>query len=119
MANKYTWNIIALDVVPSLNTETDVVKTIYWVLYGADNVNTASVYGAQSLEFNEKSPFIAYKDLKRSQVQGWLEEALGQSQIAALESNLDEQLNLLANPVDTPATQIALPWAVPESPVPA
>lgn len=119
MANKYTWSIISLDIVPSLDSETNVVSKIHWTLSGTDGVNTASVYGAQSLEFDSKSPFTAYKDLKRTQVQGWLEEALGQSQVAALESNLDAQLELLANPIVIPGSQIGLPWAAPETPVPA
>ena len=113
MANKYTWNIVALDVTPSLNDEVNVVSNIHWTLAGTDGVNTASVYGVQSLDFDAKSPFTAYKDLKRTQVQGWLEEALGQSQVAALESNLDAQLNLLANPVSISSTSLGLPWATP------
>jgi len=119
MANKYTWNIISLDIAPSLNGETNVVNKIHWTLNGTDGVNTASVYGAQSLDFNAKSSFTAYKDLRRAQVQNWIEEALGQSQMAALESNLDAQLELLANPVVVSGSQIGLPWAVPETPVPA
>jgi hypothetical protein len=115
MTNKYTWSIIALDIVPALDGETNVVSNIHWVLNGTDGVNTASVYGAQSLTFDSKSPFTAYKDLKRIQVQNWLEEALGQSQLAALEANLDAQLESLANPVVILSNQIGLPWVAHEA----
>jgi len=115
MANKYTWNIVALDVAPSLNNEVNVVKDIHWVLYGTDGVNTAAVYGSQSLEFNSKSPFTNYKDLKKVQIQNWLEEALGASQVSVLEANLDGQLNLLANPVSISSNQIGLPWVSSET----
>ena len=119
MANKYTWNIISLDIVPSLDGETNVVSNIHWTFNGTDGVNTTSMYGVQSLKYDPKSPFTAYKDLKRAQVQGWLEEALGQSQVAELEANLDKQLELLANPIPVAGSQIALPWNIPETPVPA
>lgn len=112
MANTYTWNIVALDVTASVDGVSNVVNNIHWILNGTDGVNTESIYGTQSIEFDSNSSFIEYKDLSKAQVERWLESAIGDQQISNFKSILDEKLKLMANPVSISSTSLGLPWSV-------
>jgi len=50
--------------------------------------------------------FVPYDDLTETQVISWVEAAMGEEQLAALELNLDNQLAALANPTSATGT----PW---------
>jgi len=110
MANTYIWNFPQLDVYPTYATQTDVVFTVHWTLTGAnDGVPpiTAQVYGSQTVTYEAGTPFTPYADLTEPQVQGWVVDAMGPDQIAALEANLDQQIENIINP---PSLPIPPPW---------
>ena len=66
---------------------------------GNDVPATATVYGTQSLDTSDLSDFIAFADLTTSDVQGWVEAAMGEEEVQAKKDSLDAQIDELLNPV--------------------
>jgi hypothetical protein len=56
------------------------------------NPQTASVYGSQSLDTSDLSSFTAFADLTASDVQGWVETALGADTVTAKKASLDANI---------------------------
>jgi hypothetical protein len=105
--NTYIWKISSLDCVS--DGESKVVYCIHWRINGDDAVNTAEIYGKQSIEKNTKNTFIAYEDLTEAEVITWLQETMGEDVVTKLQESLDKQLENLANP---PVVNLPLPWTV-------
>ena len=109
-----TWNIVAMDCVPSVDNLTDYVVTAHWTLTGTDTAtppNTGSVYGTVSFEVNPDKPdYTPYADLTLAEVVGWVQGALGAEQVAAYEANVATQIE---NQINPPIVQPPLPWAPP------
>jgi hypothetical protein len=108
MATTYTWVINALDCYPEADGEQDVVFTVHWTLNGIDGDYTGSVYGTVGVNLNPDAPFTPYADLTEAQVMGWVEDALGEEQVAAYESNVAQQISDAINP---PVVTPPLPWS--------
>ena len=66
---------------------------------GNDVPATASVYGTQSLDTSDLSDFTAFADLTASDVQGWVEAAMGEEAVTNMKAGLDAQIDELLNPV--------------------
>ena len=104
MAISYTWDVKTCDTYPShtdsqdpANTESDVVYNVHWRLTAEDDANqdadgnnwTATTYGTQSVNVDDLSSFTAWADLTSSDVQGWVEAAMGADKVQSLKDNLD------------------------------
>jgi len=110
MAIKYTWNVSTVDV-KEIDGNADTVFNVHWRLNAEDDANTvkdtegndipatASVYGAQTLDTSDLSDFIAFADLTASDVQGWVEAAMGEEAVTNMKASLDVQVDKLLNPV--------------------
>lgn len=96
--NTYTWFIAALDCKINENNLQDVVYNVHW-RYSAVNENgiTAETYGAQAVLPPSTEAFTPYDELTKEQIIGWLEAGLD---VPALTADLDNQINLIVNPVD-------------------
>lgn len=105
---EYTWKIEQLECIPSADGQTNVVSTIHWRVSATDGANTTEVYGTQGLVYDAKNAFIAYSDLTKDQVVGWVQEAMGIDAVTKLQETLDKQLETLANP---PIITPPLPWS--------
>lgn len=107
--NTYNWRIMSMDVRPVLDEQTDVVVRAQWELTATDPVvgDTAGTQGYTQFSVSSTS-FTPYNDLTESQVLGWVQDAMGPSQIAELEAFVD---NLLVTNRLPPITQLPLPWA--------
>jgi hypothetical protein len=83
--------------------------TAHWTASKTDGTHTASSYGTVALPHKDHDDpdFVPYEDLTEAQVLAWVQEAVGEEQLAALELNLDNQLAALANPVTASGT----PWS--------
>jgi hypothetical protein len=116
MSNTKNWVIAALDVAPSDETLTDVVKTIHWRKQATETVGektyTADMYGACSVTPPTPEAFISYTDLTEAEVIAWLEATLD---TAAIDSALDTQIDMAKNP---PIVSKPLPW-IPVEPTPS
>ena len=109
MAINYTWNVSTVDV-KEIDGNADTVFNVHWRLNAEDDANTVkddfgndvpistSVYGTQSLDTSDLSDFIAFADLTVSDVQGWVETAIGEDRITEMKANLDATIAELVTP---------------------
>jgi len=105
MAINYTWNVSTVDV-KEIDGNADTVFNVHWRLTGTDDANNdadgnpqaASVYGTQSLDTSDLSNFTAFADLTVSDVQGWVEAAMGEDEITNMKANLDATIAELVTP---------------------
>ena len=114
MSNTYVWNISALDCVPTVDSLTDYVVTAHWNLTGSDAAtppHTGYVYGTVSFEVDPSKPnYTPYAQLTLAEVVSWVQAYLGAEQVAALEANVDTQIE---NQINPPIVQPPLPWVTP------
>ena len=104
MAISYSWDVSRVDTYPTHNSQIDVVYNVHWRLEATDDANTiedidgndisvsASVYGSQGLDTSDLSSFTAFADLTASDVQGWVETALGADKVTEMKASLDAQI---------------------------
>ena len=109
MAINYTWDVSTVDV-KEIDGNADSVFNVHWRLTGTDDANTvkdmsdndvaaaATVYGSIGLDTEDLSDFIAFADLTVSDVQGWVEAAMGEEEIQAKKDGLDAQIAELVTP---------------------
>lgn len=104
-----TWQIDSLSCYPQEEGQTDVVISVAWRVNGTDGTYNATVYGSQTLNpYTPKSPFTPYADLLQSQVVGWVQDMMGEEQVAAINANIEQQIE---NQVNPPIVTLPLPWA--------
>ena len=112
MAIGYTWDVSTVDTYPTLESNADVVYNVHWRLTAEDDANqdadgnnwTASSYGTQSVDTSDLSSFTAFADLTSSDVQGWVEAAMGEEAVTDLKAGLDAQIALLITPTSVTKT---------------
>ena len=100
MAIGYTWDVSTVDTYPTHDSHSDVVYNVHWRLTAEDDANqdadgnnwTATVYGTQSVDTSDLSSFTAFADLTSSDVQGWVETAMGADAVQSLKDGLDAQI---------------------------
>ena len=100
MAIGYTWDVNTCDTYPTKDSKSDVVYNVHWRLTATDDTNkdsegnnwTATTYGSQSVDTSVLSSFIEWSSLKASDVQGWVETAMGSDTVTAMKTALDEQI---------------------------
>jgi hypothetical protein len=108
MAITNTWNIQQLDAYPELDGQTDVVFSVHWTLVGTDGTYNGSVYGSVGVTLDEGVSFTPYADLTQAQVIGWVQDALGEEQVASYEANVAQQIE---NQINPPVVTPPLPWS--------
>ena len=112
MAIAYTWDVSTVDTYLTLDGNADVVYNVHWRLTAEDDANqdadgnnwTATAYGTQSVDTSDLSSFTAFADLTSSDVQGWVEAAMGSDDVQSLKDNLDAQIALLITPTSVTKT---------------
>jgi hypothetical protein len=112
MANTYTWDCKTVDTYPTLDGNADVVYNVHWRLTAEDDANqdadgnnwTATSYGTQSVDTSDLSSFTAFADLTSSDVQGWVETAMGSEAVQNLKDGLDAQIALKITPTSVTKT---------------
>ncbi len=108
MAVTNTWGVVQMDAYPELDGKTDVVFTVHWNLTGSDGTYTGYVYGSVGITLDPDAPYTPYYQLTQEQVVGWVQDALGEEQVAAYEDNVAKQIEDQINP---PVVTPPLPWA--------
>jgi len=111
MAINYTWDVNTVDVYPSEEGHSNVIYLVHWRLNATDtevdaegNPYVASVYGTQSLDTSDLSNFTNFESVTSSQVQGWVETAMGEEEVANLKAALDSQIENQKNPTSVTKT---------------
>ena len=100
MAISYTWDVSTYDMYPAKSGKSNVVHNVHWRLTGSDDSNNdaegnpqaATVYGSQSLDTSDLSSFINWSSLQASDVQGWVEAALGTDEVSTLKAGIDASI---------------------------
>ncbi len=100
MAISYEWDVKTVDTYPTHNSQSDVVYNVHWRLTATDDTNkdsdgnpqTADVYGSQAVDTSDLSSFTAFADLTASDVQGWVEAALGSDEVTEMKAGFDAQI---------------------------
>jgi hypothetical protein len=108
MAITNTWSIQQLDAYPELDGQTDVVFSVHWTLVGTDGTYNGSVYGSVGVTLDPDAPFVPYASLTQAQVIGWVQDALGEEQVASYEANVAQQIE---NQINPPVVTPPLPWS--------
>ncbi len=106
MAIGYTWDVSTVDTYPTLDGNADVVYNVHWRLTAEDDANqdadgnnwTATSYGTQSVDTTDITDFTAFADLTASDVQGWVEAAMGADEVTSLKAGLDAQISEKVSP---------------------
>ena len=114
MAISYNWDVNTVDVYPTDGDYTDVIYNVHWRLNAVDtqvdaegNPYTASVYGTQSLDTSDLSDFTDFESVTSSQVQGWVESAMGAEEVQSLKDSLDAKIADEINPTSETKTLVA------------
>ena len=102
-----TWAVVQMDAYPEADGETDVVFNVHWTLTGTDGEYTGSVYGSQAVTLDSGAPFTPCDELTEAQVIGWVQDSMGEEQVAAYEANVAQQIEDQINP---PVVTPPLPW---------
>lgn len=104
MAISYTWDVSMVDVYPShtdeqspANTESNVIYNVHWRLIGEDDSNndaegnpqTANIYDVVSLDVSDLSSFTDFASVTPSDIEGWVESALGSDEVTSIKSKID------------------------------
>tara|TARA_R100000742_G_C4279538_1_gene104398 strand:+ start:7817 stop:8173 length:357 start_codon:yes stop_codon:yes gene_type:complete len=115
MAINYTWDVKTVDV-KNIDGNEDAVFNVHWRLTAEDDSNTvkdmsdndvvaaSTVYGTQSLDTSDLSDFTAFSDLTASDVQGWVETAIGEDKITEMKDSLDVIIANLVTPTQQTKT---------------
>ena len=115
MAISYSWNVSTVDTYPTHNSQSDVVYNVHWRLKATDDTNketidgvevniTSEVYGSQAVDTSDLSSFTAFADLTASDVQGWVETALGADEVTAMKASLDANIAAKITPTSVTKT---------------
>ena len=112
MAINYEWNVSTVDTYPTKDSKSDVVHNVHWRLKATDDTNkdskgnnwTAEIYGTQTVDTSDLSSFKAFADLTASDVQGWVEAALGADEVTAMKASLDATIAKLVTPTSVTKT---------------
>ena len=99
MAIGYTWDCKTCDTYPTKSGKSNVVYNVHWRLTATDDTNkdsdgnnwTASCYGAQELDTN-------------SDVQAWVEAALGSDEVTNMKASLDANIAKKITPTSVQKT---------------
>jgi hypothetical protein len=85
------------------------VTTIHWTATQTEDSFTASAYGSLGVPAKDPSDptFIPFESLTEAEVKQWVLTTMGEEQVAALQANLDGQINAAR----FPTSASGLPWA--------
>ena len=114
MSISYQWDVKTVDVYPSEGGHNNVIYLVHWRLNATDtevdaegNPYFASVYGTQVLDTSDLSNFTDFDSVTSSQVQGWVEGAMGEEAVQGLKDGLDANIASQKNPTSVTKTLVA------------
>jgi hypothetical protein len=95
----YDWNCKTVDVVLQEEGLTDVVYNVHWIVTGTSDTYSSTSIGTQTVTLDESTPFIPFVDLTNDIVVGWTKDAMGEEQVASIESGIADAIEKEINPV--------------------
>jgi len=107
----YDWNCKTVDAYPQDGEYTDLVYNVHWIVTGVSDelkpdstVYSATNIGTQTLDVSDVTEFIPFEDLTNEQVVAWTKGAMGEEQVASIESSIESQINSLITPTTVTLT---------------
>ena len=126
MAIIYTWDCRTVDCYPTKDEQgvelDDVVYNIHWRLTGTEESGgktySATVIGTQMVAADDIDPatFVPFDELTNEIATGWCTAAMGEEQVANLETSVANQIASQINPTSITLV-IGEPAPVPPAPV--
>ena len=112
MAISYEWNCKKCDTYPSKGGKSNVVYNVHWVLTAKDDTNkdedgtywSKSYCGTQTLDTSDLSNFKNWSTLTSSDVQGWVESALGSDTVTDMKARLNAEIAEKVSPTSVTKT---------------
>ena len=106
MAIGYTWDVSTVDTYPTKDSKSDVIYNVHWRLNATDDTNKDSegnflgavTYSSQVLDTSDLSSFKAFADVTASDVQGWVETAIGSDEVTSMKTGLDAKIAEMITP---------------------
>ena len=95
----YDWNCKTVDVVLQEEGLTDVVYNVHWIVTGTSDTYSSTSIGTQTVTLDESTPFVPFADLTNDIVVGWTKDAMGEEQVASIESGIADAIEKEINPV--------------------
>lgn len=91
MAATFTWTFSSLDIAPSEDGLTDVIKTIHWRYKCSEGEHFTEFYGSAIMESPDPLYYIEYNDITKDDLELWVEDKLNMQDmqtdiLAALEN---------------------------------
>ena len=100
------WTIRNTNYVLSKDGKTNVIERVEAHVSDKDGEFTAGDMAAARLQTADLSSFKAYSDVSEADCIGWLQEALGSDEVAAIEKRLTDHIAARKNPTHGNG----LPW---------
>ena len=101
----YNLNCKTVDCYPEQDNEADVVYNVHWIVTGvSDKVDpqgnhySATNIGTQTLDTSQITNFIPFDQLTNDEVVAWTKGAMGDEQVASIESSIEKQIQDLITP---------------------
>ena len=101
----YDWNCKTVDCYPEQNNEADVVYNVHWIVTGVSdeidpkgNPYSTTNIGTQTLDTSQITNFIPFDQLTNDEVVAWTKGAMGDEQVASIESSIENQIQDLITP---------------------
>ena len=98
------WNVNTVDVYPEYESNSDVVYNVHWRVTKVDEEYSATTYGTQTLSTSDIGDFVPFDELTSDMVKGWVINAMGEEEVANLETGLDAQIESEKNPTSVTKT---------------
>ncbi len=104
----YDWNCKTVDAYVEQSGNDDVVYNVHWRVTGTkedggEQYSSTSI-GTQTLDTSEITDFIPFDQVTNEQVVAWTQAAMGAEQVAAIEANIADAIELEINPVSITLT---------------
>ena len=104
-----TWKITSVQVRPQLDTYSNVVSVINWMLSVSNGTQVlAGQAGATQLGSPSSTSYVDYTTLTEAQLIDWIKTTLGADKVAECERFVENQAMSMISPV---VNKVAPPWA--------
>jgi hypothetical protein len=107
----YTWAFPHLEVAPSENGLSNVVKTVHWRMIATQDGYSAEAYGSVSLSSPDPDAFTAFDGLTKATVQGWVESTLSVQDTDAITKMQDALVAQIDRQKSPPIVTMSAPWS--------
>ena len=103
---EYNWNTLNVEVLNSLNGNTDVVYRVNYGILTSENGNGVTLFKEQELDISSITEFIPFEDLTNEIVTDWVKNSMGPEKVTEAENAVALKISEQKNPTSI-TTQIA------------